>query len=96
MRILLIAPASGHWRGLGRKRLFNGRTFRFSMLSLLSVAALTPEGAAEGREQGEAEYRLNWRDRGQGRAGKGNGQESQGRSADNFRGVHHGFTLGFH
>jgi radical SAM superfamily enzyme YgiQ (UPF0313 family) len=44
MRILLIAPASGRWRGLGRKRLFNGKTFRFSMLSLLSVAALTPEG----------------------------------------------------
>jgi len=44
MRILLIAPASGHWRGLGRKRFFNGRTFRFSMLSLLSVAALTPDG----------------------------------------------------
>ena len=43
MRILLIAPASGHWRGLGRKRLFNGKTFRFSMLSLLSVAALTPD-----------------------------------------------------
>lgn len=42
MRILLIAPASGHWRGLGRTRVFNGRTFRFSMLSLLSVAALTP------------------------------------------------------
>ena len=44
MRILLIAPASGRWRGLGRKRLFNGKTFRFSMLSLLSVAALTPGG----------------------------------------------------
>jgi radical SAM superfamily enzyme YgiQ (UPF0313 family) len=44
MRILLIAPASGHWRGLGRRRVFNGRTFRFSMLSLLSVAALTPGG----------------------------------------------------
>ena len=43
MRILLIAPASGRWRGLGRKRLFNGKTFRFSMLSLLSVAALTPD-----------------------------------------------------
>jgi radical SAM superfamily enzyme YgiQ (UPF0313 family) len=40
--ILLIAPASGRWRGLGRKPWFNGRTFRFSMLSLLSVAALTP------------------------------------------------------
>ncbi len=44
MRILLIAPASGRWRGLGRARLFNGKTFRFSMLSLLSVAALTPPG----------------------------------------------------
>ncbi len=43
MRILLIAPASGRWRGLGRKRVFNGKTFRFSMLSLLSVAALTPQ-----------------------------------------------------
>ncbi len=43
MRILLIAPASGRWRGLGKKRLFNGKTFRFSMLSLLSVAALTPD-----------------------------------------------------
>ncbi len=42
MRILLVAPASGRWRGLGKKRLFNGKTFRFSMLSLLSVAALTP------------------------------------------------------
>ncbi len=42
MRILLIAPASGRWRGLGKARLFNGKTFRFSMLSLLSVAALTP------------------------------------------------------
>ncbi len=44
MRILLIAPASGRWRGLGKTRLFNGKTFRFSMLSLLSVAALTPDG----------------------------------------------------
>ncbi len=43
MRILLIAPASGRWRGLGRKRFFNGKTFRFSMLPLLSVAALTPD-----------------------------------------------------
>jgi radical SAM superfamily enzyme YgiQ (UPF0313 family) len=42
MKILLIAPASGRWRGLGRSRWFNGKTFRFSMLSLLSVAALTP------------------------------------------------------
>ena len=44
MKILLIAPSSGAWRGLGKKRFFNGKTFRFSMLSLLSVAALTPEG----------------------------------------------------
>ena len=44
MRILFIAPASGRWRGLGRKWFFNGKTFRFSMLSLLSVAALTPDG----------------------------------------------------
>jgi radical SAM superfamily enzyme YgiQ (UPF0313 family) len=29
---------------LGKKTLFNGKTFRFSMLSLLSVAALTPDG----------------------------------------------------
>lgn len=43
MRILLVAPSSGYWRGLGKKRLFNGKTFRFSMLSLLSVAALTPD-----------------------------------------------------
>ncbi len=43
MRILLIAPSSGCWRGLGKKRWFNGKTFRFSMLSLLSVAALTPD-----------------------------------------------------
>lgn len=42
MKILLIAPSSGHWRGLGKKRLFNGKTFRFSMLSLLTVAAFTP------------------------------------------------------
>ncbi len=44
MNILLIAPSSGTWRGLGKKRLFNGKTFRFSMLSVLSVAALTPPG----------------------------------------------------
>lgn len=43
MKILLIAPSSGCWKGLGRHRLFNGKTFRFSMLSLLSVAALTPD-----------------------------------------------------
>lgn len=44
MKLLLIAPASGPWRGVGRARWFNGRTFRFSLLSLLSVAAVTPSG----------------------------------------------------
>ncbi|MBN2330107.1 MAG: B12-binding domain-containing radical SAM protein [Candidatus Omnitrophica bacterium] len=44
MKILLIAPSSGRWRQVGRSRLFNGRTFRFSLLSLLSVAAETPRG----------------------------------------------------
>jgi hypothetical protein len=39
MKVLLIAPASGNWRHVGRPGLFNGRTFRFSLLSLLSVAA---------------------------------------------------------
>ena len=43
MRVLLIAPSDGRWRGVGRGRLFNGRTFRFSLLSLLAVAAETPE-----------------------------------------------------
>lgn len=45
MDILLIAPASGHWRGIARRRFFGGKTFRFSMLSLLSVAALSPRDA---------------------------------------------------
>ena len=44
MNILLIAPASGHWRRAGRPKFFNGKTFRFSMLSLLTVAAETPPG----------------------------------------------------
>jgi radical SAM superfamily enzyme YgiQ (UPF0313 family) len=43
MKILLIAPASGHWRGITKKRLFNGKTFRFSMLSLLTVAELSTD-----------------------------------------------------
>lgn len=43
MKILLIAPASGSWRGVGRRRFFSGKTFRFSMLSLLTVAAETPQ-----------------------------------------------------
>jgi radical SAM superfamily enzyme YgiQ (UPF0313 family) len=42
MNILLIAPASAGWHRIGRKRLFNGKTFRFSLLSLLTVAAETP------------------------------------------------------
>lgn len=42
MKILLISPASGNWKGIGKHKLFNGKTFRFSMLSLLSVAAITP------------------------------------------------------
>lgn len=45
MNILLIAPATGKWRNTARRRTFNGKTFRFSMLSLLSVAALSPRGA---------------------------------------------------
>ena len=43
MKILLIAPSTGYWRGLEKKKIFNGKTFRFSMLSLLSVAAATPD-----------------------------------------------------
>ncbi|MCX7426488.1 MAG: radical SAM protein [Planctomycetia bacterium] len=45
MKILLIAPASGMWRHVGRHRFLNGRTFRFSLLSLLSVAAESPSDA---------------------------------------------------
>ena len=45
MKILLIAPASGQWRHVGRHRFLNGRTFRFSLLSLLSVAAESPPDA---------------------------------------------------
>lgn len=44
MKILLIAPASGVWSGIGKKRMLDGRTFRFSLLSILTVAGLTPEG----------------------------------------------------
>lgn len=42
MIILLIAPSSGKWRRVGRRKAFNGRFFRFSLLSLLTVAAETP------------------------------------------------------
>ncbi len=45
MKILLVSPASGKWKGMSRRRLFYGKTFRFSMLSLLTVAALSPEDA---------------------------------------------------
>lgn len=45
MKVLLIAPASGSWKGIGRRRLFGGKTFRFSMLSLLTVAELSPTDA---------------------------------------------------
>jgi radical SAM superfamily enzyme YgiQ (UPF0313 family) len=45
MRVLLVSPASGHWRGISERRWFNGKTFRFSMLSLLTVAALSPDDA---------------------------------------------------
>jgi radical SAM superfamily enzyme YgiQ (UPF0313 family) len=46
MRILLISPASGNWHHLAKRKLFNGKTFRFSMLSLLTVAKLSPDDAA--------------------------------------------------
>ncbi|MBZ0254654.1 B12-binding domain-containing radical SAM protein, partial [bacterium] len=42
MNLLLIAPSSGKWRQVGRSKVANGKTFRFSLLSLLSVAAATP------------------------------------------------------
>jgi len=45
MKILLISPASGYWRKVGRRKLFNGRTFRFSMLSLLTLVKLSPYDA---------------------------------------------------
>jgi len=44
MKVLLIAPASGRWHRIGRAPLFGGRVFRFSLLSLLNVAAETPAG----------------------------------------------------
>ena len=43
MKVLLIAPTSGRWKEAARAKLFNGKTFRFSLLSLLSVAAETPQ-----------------------------------------------------
>ncbi len=44
MKVLLIAPASGNWHHVGQKRIFGGKTFRFSLLSLLTLAAETPSG----------------------------------------------------
>lgn len=43
MKILLLAPVSGKWKYAAKAKIFNGKTFRFSLLSLLSVAAETPE-----------------------------------------------------
>jgi radical SAM superfamily enzyme YgiQ (UPF0313 family) len=43
MKVLLIAPTSGRWKEAAMAKLFNGKTFRFSLLSLLSVAAETPQ-----------------------------------------------------
>lgn len=42
MKIALMCPSSGPWNGIGKNKLFNGRSFRFSMLSLLTVARLSP------------------------------------------------------
>jgi radical SAM superfamily enzyme YgiQ (UPF0313 family) len=46
MRILLILPASGHWKHIASTRRREGKTFRFSVLGLLTVAALSPEDAS--------------------------------------------------
>jgi radical SAM superfamily enzyme YgiQ (UPF0313 family) len=45
MRILLISPATGNWKHIAKRKLFSGKTFRFSMLSLLTVAKLSPADA---------------------------------------------------
>ena len=45
MKILLIAPASGRWQQVGRRPIISGKTFRFSLLSLLTVAADSPDDA---------------------------------------------------
>ncbi|MCK4998555.1 MAG: radical SAM protein [Anaerohalosphaera sp.] len=45
MKILLISPASGNWKKIGKRKFFNGKPFRFSMLSLLSVAKFSPDDA---------------------------------------------------
>jgi radical SAM superfamily enzyme YgiQ (UPF0313 family) len=43
MKILLIAPASKKWQSHGAAHRLSSRAFRFSLLSLLTVAAATPE-----------------------------------------------------
>ena len=40
--------------------------FRLQATSLVETAGVTPAGAAQAREQGEAEYRRAWRDHGGG------------------------------
>jgi radical SAM superfamily enzyme YgiQ (UPF0313 family) len=45
MKIALMCPSSGPWNGIGNRKIFNGRSFRFSMLSLLTVARLSPSNA---------------------------------------------------
>jgi radical SAM superfamily enzyme YgiQ (UPF0313 family) len=62
MRVLLVAPASGGWRNVGRRRLFGGKSFRFSLLSLLTVAAETP-GGVEVRVVDEQVQDIPWGDR---------------------------------
>lgn len=42
MKLLLIAPSSGRWKKASKARFFSGKTFRFSLLSLLTVAAECP------------------------------------------------------
>lgn len=59
MKVLLISPASGQWKGVGNRKIFRGRVFRFSMLSLLSVAAETP-GDAEVRIVDEQIMEIPW------------------------------------
>lgn len=45
MKILLIAPATGNWKKIAARKYFNGKTFRFSMIPLLTVAKLSPNDA---------------------------------------------------
>jgi hypothetical protein len=40
MKIALIYPSSGPWNGIGKNKVFNGRSFRFAMLS----RGFTPKG----------------------------------------------------